>query len=1111
MQCPEPDRIAAYLEDKLFEEERRILEEHFAACEDCWQVFSNAVEYIAERRPGQVAGVEPGGERTVTRGIWAQRNKLTSVAALLALSLGGWWLVGESRAGQVAAVEERPILPRLSGESWGPRPEGPYRSVGTLDLTRVAYMQRLVNTTRAADARSGAAQLQTLGRDYLLAGSADDALRALQRAVAAAPDDAGILSDLAAAYLDRGLANANSHDVAQSIEIASTAREANPALPAARFNLALAFEALPLPAKAAEAWKAYLDVDRESGWAEEARSRLRELEQRAAKSPPLTGVALRAQIVRAAAAPPTDGLARLVADHRQEARETFLLDLLPAWSEAALAGDATAAERLASAGRLAAVWQEQTDDRSLQRQVDEIALSGGADRGRFARGHRALAKGMAALDAMEVNRAAAALGEAQRELPAESAARAWADLSALACEFYRLGPDDTVVEQFDALVSRTGEDEPFRAHLSWLRGVLQFRRGEPQALSLLADALAAFEHLDEVDHVTLIHYLLADAHALFGDMPRAWAHRRHTLAAIPGLSHPDRAFELLLAPAIAAAYFEERPRLAAALLDELALLRNPRPPHQAAELELWRSRIEARLGRFGKARAALASGSAWAWRVDDPPLRRQLVSGLQAASSLVATSDPSAIATLSASIERGRATPDFQFPRLLLERARRYRKVGELARAAADLREGIAWLQRPASAAPVDALYSRRLVGGNDLFNELTALQLEHGDDAAAFASAEDGRRWALRGEVDRVFSAAAGDEDRPTIRALQRRLEPKTVLLSFSLLGEKAILWRVDAAGSSMTRLSATPLQLQTWGTQLQTELSNGEWTERARQAARLLYEALIAPAQLDGRVSRLVIVPDVALDQLPFAALVDGRGRFLVEKVAIEVSPSAGSFLTARERARQLGQEEPSVLALGDPRVGSQLRPELQPLPAAAEEARVVARQYKRRELLVEQHATKNALLERAGRHSVVHFAGHALANPIDPARSSLALAPTPGGTDTGALFAFEVSSARFTRTRLVVLAGCDTGAGPQRAGEGTASLARAFLAAEVPAVVASLWPVNDARTAELMTRLHERVARGEDPAAALRAAQLTMLHAKDPALRSPSTWAAFGLLGG
>src|SRR5688572_5829699 len=97
MQCPEPDRIAAYLEDKLFEEERRLLEEHFATCEDCWEVFSNAVEYIAERKPGQAAGVEPGDARSIKRGIWEQRNKLTSVAALLALSLGGWWLVGESR------------------------------------------------------------------------------------------------------------------------------------------------------------------------------------------------------------------------------------------------------------------------------------------------------------------------------------------------------------------------------------------------------------------------------------------------------------------------------------------------------------------------------------------------------------------------------------------------------------------------------------------------------------------------------------------------------------------------------------------------------------------------------------------------------------------------------------------------------------------------------------------------------------------------------------------------------------------------------------------------------------------------------------------------------
>jgi CHAT domain-containing protein len=66
-------------------------------------------------------------------------------------------------------------------------------------------------------------------------------------------------------------------------------------------------------------------------------------------------------------------------------------------------------------------------------------------------------------------------------------------------------------------------------------------------------------------------------------------------------------------------------------------------------------------------------------------------------------------------------------------------------------------------------------------------------------------------------------------------------------------------------------------------------------------------------------------------------------------------------------------------------------------------------------------------------------------------------------------------------------------------------------VPSVVASFWPVADGRTLELMTALHASLAGGEEPAAALRTAQLSLLRSRDPDLRSPSTWAAFGAFGG
>src|SRR6185369_8519124 len=122
-------------------------------------------------------------------------------------------------------------------------------------------------------------------------------------------------------------------------------------------------------------------------------------------------------------------------------------------------------------------------------------------------------------------------------------------------------------------------------------------------------------------------------------------------------------------------------------------------------------------------------------------------------------------------------------------------------------------------------------------------------------------------------------------------------------------------------------------------------------------------------------------------------------------------------------------------------------------------------------------------------LHLAAHALVDGRNPLLSALVLAPgTPG--DTGALYASEIYQLRLPRTRLVVLAACDTGNAYLPGSEGATTLGRAFLAAGVPTVVASLWDVDDRATARLLSRFHEELQAGNDPASALRRAQIAMI---------------------
>ena len=95
------------------------------------------------------------------------------------------------------------------------------------------------------------------------------------------------------------------------------------------------------------------------------------------------------------------------------------------------------------------------------------------------------------------------------------------------------------------------------------------------------------------------------------------------------------------------------------------------------------------------------------------------------------------------------------------------------------------------------------------------------------------------------------------------------------------------------------------------------------------------------------------------------------------------------------------------------------------------------------------------------------------------------------------------------MVVLSACQTGLGKEIRGEGLVGLTRGFMYAGSPRVVASLWKVADAASAELMTRFYRGMLKENlRPAAALRAAKVEMW--KQKRWNAPFYWAAFELQG-
>jgi CHAT domain-containing protein len=144
------------------------------------------------------------------------------------------------------------------------------------------------------------------------------------------------------------------------------------------------------------------------------------------------------------------------------------------------------------------------------------------------------------------------------------------------------------------------------------------------------------------------------------------------------------------------------------------------------------------------------------------------------------------------------------------------------------------------------------------------------------------------------------------------------------------------------------------------------------------------------------------------------------------------------------------------------------------------------------------------------VIHFATHGFLDSEAPELSGLVLSlldgqghPRDGFLRLRDVYNLDLSA------DLVVLSGCRTALGKDVRGEGLLGLTRGFLYAGASRVMASLWPVRDRATPELMRRfyhalLHDRLP----PAAALRAAQLSLR--REPRWRDPYSWAPFVVQG-
>jgi len=348
----------------------------------------------------------------------------------------------------------------------------------------------------------------------------------------------------------------------------------------------------------------------------------------------------------------------------------------------------------------------------------------------------------------------------------------------------------------------------------------------------------------------------------------------------------------------------------------------------------------------------------------------------------------------------------------------------------------------------------------------------------------------------------AALTQPRPlSLAGVQKLLGPSTALLEYWLADDRSYVWLVTSAGCQGFALPARG-ELETLARRAYESLTARNHDEYAALSRQLSAQLLGPLAPKLGKARRLWIVPDGALEYLPFAALpLPGSSAPLVEWYEVIRLPSASVLAEMRAQTARRRPAPRTVAVFADPAF-AQEDSGLPRLPFSREEADTIAALAPGVWKALDADASRVQVEKpQLADYRIVHFATHAVLDNTHPELSGIALAD-------GFLHLHDIYNLKLGAD-LVVLSACRTALGQEVRSEGLIGLTRGFMYAGVPQIMATLWDVRDRSTAVFMRLFYEAVLqRHEPPQAALRSAQLAMR--EDPRWSDPYYWAPFVMVG-
>lgn len=357
-----------------------------------------------------------------------------------------------------------------------------------------------------------------------------------------------------------------------------------------------------------------------------------------------------------------------------------------------------------------------------------------------------------------------------------------------------------------------------------------------------------------------------------------------------------------------------------------------------------------------------------------------------------------------------------------------------------------------------------------------------------------------LERQIPRTFGWVKGESIDP--QQLCADLEENTLLLVYGLMRTTLWVFPITRAGL------LPPRSLGPMGTQAEIEQgvswfyhlanyplpfiekqANALFASAQKQAGQWYGQWLKPIADLLGRYTKLVIIPDGPLYRVPFHAFYNTEtGTYLAESHEIYYGLSATAWhLSQQQKATGFG--------------GTAVAYDSDTLHHTEKEVAAIAHCLPGVHVYKGEEATLLRVMAEASQTNLLHLAVHGLFRHDNPLFAYLEL-------NDGRLEMLDILRLRLPNS-FVCLSACNTGRGLWRGGE-YLGLARAFLVAGAKTVLASHWAVDDAATTTFMTLFYEALAREKSPSTALQMAQKGMLASTQVRYRHPYYWASFFLLG-